>query len=162
MCRLLQIKKTRTTPYHPQSDGLVECFNRTFINMLAATVHDHPTKWEMHLKKMCMAYNTSVHPSTGFLPFYLMFGLGAKLPVDFVYGCAPKESLPQHEYARRLKDTLQKAFDVARINLNTNTERMKDFYDQKIHRKPYDPGDLVWLHNPKENPGSFILPGRAL
>ena len=111
VCRLLQIKKTRTTPYHPQSDGLVERFNRTLINMLAATVHDHLTQWESHLKKMCMAYNTSVHPSTGFSPFYLMFGRDAKLPVDIVYGCAPEEPLPQHEYARRLKDTLQKAFD---------------------------------------------------
>ena len=148
VCRLLQINKTRTTPYHPQSDGLVERFNRTLINMLAATVQDHPTQWESHLKKMCMAYNTSVHPSTGFSPFYLMFGRDAKLPVDIVYGDVPEECLPQHEYARRLKDTLQKAFDVARRNLNTNTERMKDFYDQKIHGKPYDPGDLVWLHNP--------------
>ena len=148
VCRLLQIKKTRTTPYHPQSDGLVERFNRTLINMLAATVHDHPTQWKSHLKKMCMAYNTSVHPSTGFSPFYLMFGRDAKLPVDIAYGCVPEEPLPQHEYTRRLKDTLQKAFDVARRNLNTNTERMKDFYDQKIHGKPYDPGDLVWLHNP--------------
>ena len=43
---------------------------------------------------------------------------------------------------------MQKAFDVARRNVNTTTEKMKEFYDQKIHGKPYDPGDLVWLHNP--------------
>ena len=29
VCALLDIKKTRTTAYHPQSDGLVERFNRT-------------------------------------------------------------------------------------------------------------------------------------
>ena len=29
MCRLLGIHKTRTTPLHPQSDGMVERFNRT-------------------------------------------------------------------------------------------------------------------------------------
>ena len=56
-----------TTPCHPQSDGLVECFNRTLISMLATTV---PIDWESHIKKVFMAYNTSVHFSTGFSPFY--------------------------------------------------------------------------------------------
>ena len=36
MCRLLGIKKTHTTPYHPQSDGLIERFNRTLLSMLSA------------------------------------------------------------------------------------------------------------------------------
>ena len=30
LCQLLEVQRTRTCPYHPQSDGLVECFNRTF------------------------------------------------------------------------------------------------------------------------------------
>ena len=32
---LLGAHKTRTTPYHPASDGLVERFNRTLLMMLA-------------------------------------------------------------------------------------------------------------------------------
>ena len=74
VCKLLGIRKTRTTSYHPQSDGLVERFNRTLLSMLATTAKDHPLNWEGQLRKVCMAYNTSVQATTGYTPFYLMFG----------------------------------------------------------------------------------------
>ena len=35
VCRRLEVHKTRTTPLHPQSDGLVERFNRTLATQLA-------------------------------------------------------------------------------------------------------------------------------
>ena len=91
VCKLLCIHKTRTTPYHPQCDGLVERFNRTMLNMLSACTKDNPFEWEKHIRKICMAYNSSVQASTGFTPFYLMFGRQAKLPVDIIYGTTRPE-----------------------------------------------------------------------
>ena len=49
VCKLLRVAKSRTTPYHPQSDGLVERFNRTLLDMLAKTVQEQPFEWESHL-----------------------------------------------------------------------------------------------------------------
>ena len=49
VCKLLGVLKTRTTPYHPQSDGLVERFNRTLLNMLATAAQEKPFDWENHL-----------------------------------------------------------------------------------------------------------------
>ena len=74
VCKLLGIVKSRTTPYHPQSDGLVERFNRTLLDMLSKSVHERPFEWEDHIRRLCLAYNTSVNPTTGHTPFYLMFG----------------------------------------------------------------------------------------
>ena len=79
ICNILKIEKSRTTPYHPQCDGLVERFNRTLKHMLATTLRDHPFDWEDRLRKVCMACNTSEQSSTGYTPFYLMFGREAKL-----------------------------------------------------------------------------------
>ena len=55
ICKLLKIEKTRTTPYHPQSDGLVERFNRTLLNMLATCSRDQASEWEKHVKNVCFA-----------------------------------------------------------------------------------------------------------
>ena len=76
---LLQIKKSRTTPYHPQSDGLVEQFNRTLLSMLTMAIEDYPWDWEYHLHQLCYAYNTTVHPGTGNTPFFLMLARQARI-----------------------------------------------------------------------------------
>ena len=49
VCRLLGVVKTRTTPYHPQSDGLIERFNRTLLYMLATAARERPFDWESQL-----------------------------------------------------------------------------------------------------------------
>ncbi|KAL5509263.1 hypothetical protein EMCRGX_G004601 [Ephydatia muelleri] len=56
----------------------------------------------------------------------------AKLPVDLVYGSTPTEPQPQHEYARQLQKILQGAFQAARDNMGTATERMKEVYNQRV------------------------------
>ena len=114
--------------------------------MLATCVTDHPFDWEDQLRRVCMAYNTSVHPTTGYTPFFLMFGRQARLPVHLMYGTADQEDQPVDEYVRQLKETLVEAYD--RVREETQTSQ-KQFYDRKVHGRPYDPGDLVWLHSKK-------------
>ena len=52
VCRALRITKSRTTAYHPQSDGLVECYNWTLLSMLSACADEHSFKWENHVQKV--------------------------------------------------------------------------------------------------------------
>ena len=52
LCTLLNIHKTRTSPYHPKSDGLIECFNRTLLSMLSLFVEDNQTNWDTLLVYM--------------------------------------------------------------------------------------------------------------
>ncbi len=89
MCILLSIKKTRTTPYHPQSDGQVERFNRTLLNMLSKHVEDDQTDWDIHIPHVMMAYRSSQNESTKFSPALLMFGHELRLPIYVVVGDPP-------------------------------------------------------------------------
>ena len=55
MCQLLGIHKTRTTPYHPQSDGLVERLNHTLLTMLSIRTHEDQERWDEYLPE-CMIW----------------------------------------------------------------------------------------------------------
>ena len=70
--------------------------------MLATVTHDHPGNWKhyIHVRKVCLAYNSSVHSATGFSPFFFMFGREAKLPVDLMYGSNQMEKKSVAEYVR--------------------------------------------------------------
>ena len=70
------ICKSRTTPYYPQGDSMVERLNCTLLQMLRAYV-SKSSDWELHLPLVLFAYHSAVHPSIGFSPFELMFGRNA-------------------------------------------------------------------------------------
>ena len=74
LCTLLGCVKTRTAPYHPESDGMVERFNRTCLMMLSMFVNDRRDNWNELLPFVMHAYRTSVPESTGYSPFRLMMG----------------------------------------------------------------------------------------
>ena len=149
ICKLLQIKKSHTTPYRPQGNGMVERFNRTLLDMLATAVGDNPADWENYIHKLCFAYNTSVHSSTGYSPFFLMFGRQAAIPVDLMYPLRREEEdkeLP--DFVQELKKRLQDAYASVRVHCQSEHLRQKAIYDRKAHGEQLKEGDLVWLFLP--------------
>ena len=76
-CRNLQSyghQKGNTTAYHPQTDKLVEHFNRTLLDMLSKTVKPGGQDWDAHLPYVLFAYCATVQQSTGESPFFLLSG----------------------------------------------------------------------------------------
>lgn len=49
LCKLLEIRKTRTLHLHSQSDGLDKRYNRTLKEALKEKVYDDPCTWDVHL-----------------------------------------------------------------------------------------------------------------
>ena len=103
------MKKTRTTPYHPESDGLVESFNRTLIDMLSMAVSHNKRDWDLQL-----FYWTSKHETTGTTPFFLMFGRDPQLPEDVMYSLPVESYTSEHQYCQELKRQLQQAYAKVR------------------------------------------------
>ncbi|XP_053351273.1 uncharacterized protein LOC128520866 [Clarias gariepinus] len=90
VCERLGVKKTRTTPLHPQSDGLVERFNRTLTTQLAVLTSARQKDWDEHLPLVLWAYRTAVQESSQLTPAALMFGRELRTPVDLVFGPPPQ------------------------------------------------------------------------
>ena len=148
-CELLGIKKTRTTPYHPQSDGMIERFNRTLLTMLTLAAVEDETHWDVKLPMLMMAYRSSQHVTTGASPYSLMFGRELRLPVDLMFGLPETDTSPNtNQYALRLRERLEKAYHHTREHTRAQQHGQKDLYDQRACGNPFKMDDLVWLHHP--------------
>ena len=98
LCLLFGAHRTRTTPYHPASDGLVERFNRTLLMLLAMFAGENRDDWDDLLPAVMIAYRSSVHESTGFSPYRLMSGEECTLPMDV--GLPPSQSRLTRSYSK--------------------------------------------------------------
>ena len=154
LCQVLEIDKTRTTGFHPQSDGLVERFNRTLENMLSKFVSESQRDWDAFVPLLTMAYRATPQSSTGVSPNMMMLGREVNLPLDIMYEKLPDHIVDQEvEYITSLKERMEKAHDYARTQLGKNANRQKKYYDIKSSGKTFDTGDLVWLFCPRKKVG---------
>lgn len=148
MCKILEIDKTRTSPYRPQSDGMIERANRTIINMLLPFVSENQTDWDEHIPLVMLAYRSSVHETTGVSPCMMTLGREVRLPVELKYGSPETDRVVNsQEYNDILSNKLDKVHNMAREKLNISSKNMKSNYNVKLNFKTYKHGEAVWLHN---------------
>ncbi|CAK1585330.1 unnamed protein product [Parnassius mnemosyne] len=62
-CRVVGTHKTRTTSYHPQSDGMVEPFIQTLERYLAKVVEKRQRDWDRNIQPFLLSYRSAVHES---------------------------------------------------------------------------------------------------
>ena len=164
MCWLLGVEKTRTVSYYPQSDGMVERFNRTMQQMLKTLVSEARDDWDDHLPYLTMAYRSTCHETTGCTPSLLMLGREISLPLDLMFGDPPRQasrySCPV-EYVQWLRKTLQKAYERAQKHTRVAALRQKQNYDANCRPIEYAPGDMVWRWVPPGGSRKLVLGWRG-
>ena len=80
--QLAGIEQRISAAYHPQSNGLDERSNQTISRAIMKYINDEQDDWDEDLDCIVFSYRTSVHSSTKFSPFYLMYGRDPVLPIE--------------------------------------------------------------------------------
>ena len=136
------VQKSRTSPYHPQGDGMVERFNRTLLQLLRTYVKSQE-EWETYLPYVLYAYRTSQHTATKASPYLLLYGRDP-----------PLHQLQQHlaydslSYPAHIRHKLAVLQDFVHANLTQEASRQKTYYDHCTHVPSFTTGDPVWLSIP--------------
>jgi len=163
LAQLLGATKTRTAPYRPQSDGLVERFNRTLLNMLSVFTCDRPGDWDEHLPFLLSAYRSSVHASTQCTPNSLVYGRETNLPIDLLLPGSHQSDLKAAnypDYVQFVRKSLQSAHSFARAHMGKALVRQKRNYDVNAKsRSSFKVGDLIrYYYVPEKNRHKFACP----
>jgi len=157
--QLLDIKRLSTSGYHPQTNGELERWHRTFKNMLAKVVNKHGNDWDQYLPKLLWAYRTIPHSATGESPFFLLRGMDPVLPSSTAL------SHPRTDYQVDVDDWKTCFFDAihevwadAAVRIRQANSQSKIRFDRTAVKSEIAPGDKVWVLKP----GLKLKPTRKL
>jgi hypothetical protein len=142
VCKLLHIDKQYSTAYHHQSLGALENSHKTLRNFLRIQCEENIDTWGQWLPFWCFAYNNTVHTSTSYAPFELVYGKQCVLPsrlnnniVEPVYNI--------DNYVIELRYRIQLANKDAREKLILDKHKRKLSYDQNAKSIVYEKDSLV-------------------
>ena len=139
MARTVGALHTPSTSYHPQTNGLVERFNRTLLDAISIAVGSSKETWDQVVPYVCASYRWSPQGTTGESPFFLMYLRDPNLP-------ALEDG---HKFSEYLPDRLKKVeviYDSLRLRFEEAREKMIEGHP--VSKEELDPGTFVWLHRP--------------
>ncbi|MCO5584048.1 hypothetical protein L7F22_037970 [Adiantum nelumboides] len=82
VCEELKISHRHSTPYYPQSNGLVEKANGIIARIIRKMVESKRKRWDNFLDGAIWAYRTTYRDATQFTPFHLVYGQEALQPIE--------------------------------------------------------------------------------
>ncbi|KAG1224626.1 hypothetical protein G6F67_009476 [Rhizopus microsporus] len=112
VCRNYNIIHKTTTPYNPQSNGLIERFNRTLTQILQKRTPEEKEDWDIYLPATLFAYRTIKQATTKQTPFFMLYGYEPKTPFDLDHHAyertTPKfEAILRHRTANQIHNLNQ-------------------------------------------------------
>ena len=149
--RMLHVHAIRTTPYHPQTDGLVERFNKTLKSMLRRAACTEGKDWDKLIPYLLFAYREVTQASTGFSPFELLYGRQVRGPLDVLretWEASSRSSDSVVSYVLSVQEKLEKMRFLVRENLLKAQKKQKKWYDSKARLQEFKQGDQVLVMLP--------------
>ena len=149
MCALTRVNKSRTTPFHPRSDGFTERANRTLLQMLRVTCEGDPTGWPTKLSTVLSAYRATQHKSTGVTPNMAMLGRETMLRCTLIAVPSDDPTAVTVPFVDRHINNLHSAHALAREHLHAYAVTEKRYFDARVKPVPYHVGQKMWLYWPR-------------
>ncbi|XP_052713999.1 uncharacterized protein LOC128187632 [Crassostrea angulata] len=146
LCRLLKVSKLVSSPYHPQTNGLVEKFNGTLKKMLKAYAVKEPSKWDKHLPYVLFAYREVPNETTGFSPFEMLFARQVRGPLAVLKDHWEEPENCQSSvlsYLLETRERLKECTELAKEKEKVEKHKQKVYYDRKARTRQYEVGDKV-------------------
>ena len=149
VCDLYQIRKVNTSAYHPQTDGLVECFNSSLMKSLSQFTASNQKDWDISLPAVLFGFRIAPSPTTSESPFYLLYGRKPCLPMEVPLKPPGKLTQSVLHYRSQLVENLHLTDQTAAQQIQLSQHNMKEIYDRNAKPYPYQVGDKVWVFTPK-------------
>jgi len=147
LCKKLGVKHILSSAYHPQTNGLVERFNRTLCEALAKYANTKKNDWDLYIPSVLFAYRNMKHNTTKYEPFQLTYGRKAKLPIDYDnYSPDNNEITCLLERTNQLINNLKRDRFKAQDNIYISQQKQAQYHDKKIKPVDYKIGNQVLLY----------------
>ena len=142
--KIMGTHKINTTAYHPQTNGKVEKFNNTLVNMLAMYVSMKQNDWDEFIPYALFAYNTSRHELNQFSPYYMLYGREPNYMLDAMVRTDSDTFLSVGKWTRKIIRRIRRAHLLA----ERHQREVSNKYLTKSMASPppvFKPGDYVWM-----------------
>ena len=150
---LLSIKGVHSSPYHAQSNGVIERFHGTLKPMLKKVIVEQPRQWHRYIPALLFAVRELPNASTGFSPFEMMFGRQPRGPIDLLAnawsgGEDAKEAKTTYQHVVDLKNSIYDMCKIAHDSVDEARKTQKFYHDKKARFRSFSVGDEVLLLRP--------------
>jgi transposase InsO family protein len=145
MCKMLKIKKLKTTPFHLVSNRSLEQSHRIIKKYLRHYINEDQNNWDEWIPYAEHMYNTSTHTATGYTPSDLVYGF--KLSVPSALQNNPSIRYQYGDFVAELKSRLQSIHHIARKRLISLKEKSNEYYDRDTKENTMRVGDKVLLYD---------------
>ena len=143
LCKAFGVKKSRTTPYHPMGDGLVERMNHSLLTLFRTYVEGE-NLWEKHLQ-LLFINRTTRHSSTGFSPYEILFG--SNPPHSQILLIQSSFHLDTSDYCESLKAKLVQLREIVDANMVQSATQQQRFYRSSQTATTLNCGQQMLLDN---------------
>ena len=117
--------------------------------MLKTLNEKEKANWKDCITQLAFAYNSTVNKTTGYSPFYLLFGRTSRLPIDNIFGIQFETSISKSydEFVSQWQERMKTAIEIAQKNEDKTGAANQKIYNKKVRGEEIVAGDQVLLRN---------------